>query len=377
LAGAAIFGTLLTAEEIAAIYALQRPLSDAGVANKPGVYLYDAWLLATSSDGSRVVLDPDDGIQAYSDESGNPQSVQIDVDGDVFLGSDISSVATTTLSVFSNAQTYDGESMGAGDILMGPKGTDLFNMLWDVSEGTMQLRRDETPFFEVNGADGLMKFGSNVFSASTTAIAIFGDDSTAYNSNTYDSGDILFGDDSANKANMFWDASTGTWSFRSGTTAQLRIATDGSLQGASGSRFKISDDGIKLARGSSAYNKVLWTDNSFSTVYGSIYTQLTGSTTQIVIHADAPSGQLGAVFLEAEDGTGTSVQATLDVANGWLVDGDIYATSGDLLCSGRVSTDDGATKWELGEYTSGTVYVDGYVTVTIDGTTYKLAAEAV
>jgi hypothetical protein len=484
----AIFDSALTAEEVAALYQRNAPLEDTGAIDKPGIYLYDAWLLATSSAGSRVAIDPSDGIQAYSEESGNPQTVQIDVDGDVFLGSDISSVATTTLSIFSNAQTYDGESMGAGDILMGPKGTDMFNMLWDVSTGDMKLRRDETDFFEVSGSGGTLKFGkdvsgvdttamvvfsasttynsegvqgnavligsnssgypnllfnvdkfmirdgtndrfkvdadtgdvwigqvasgkynfywddsegtvelrenttpyliadggdqllafgANVNSVSTTAIVVFGADSTTYNSNSYDSGDLLLGDDSSGHANVFWDKSTGELNFRAGSTSQLRINTSGAIEAASSNRFQISDAGIKLARGDSAYNKISWTDNSFSTAYGEIYTELTGTTSQIVISADAPSGNLGGVFLYAEDGDGSSVQATLTVADGLIVGDNIGTTSGDIYCSGTVSTDGGTTTWDLGGYTSASITADGYVTVTIGGSTYRLLADAV
>jgi len=50
-----------------------------------------------------------------------------------------------------------------------------------------------------------------------------------WNGETLTAGDVLFGDNSTGKANILFDASTGTFSIRGGTTEQVTIAADGSL----------------------------------------------------------------------------------------------------------------------------------------------------
>ena len=48
--------------------------------------------------------------------------------------------------------------------------------------------------------------------------------------------------------------------------------------------------------------------------------------------------------------------------------------SGDVHCSGTISTNTGTTTWELGSYLSGAPSAAGRVEVTINGTTYELLA---
>lgn len=53
----ATFGRVLTADEIAAMYATSKPLVDAGSTSKPGIYIYDGqFAIASSTSGSRLVL---------------------------------------------------------------------------------------------------------------------------------------------------------------------------------------------------------------------------------------------------------------------------------------------------------------------------------
>lgn len=72
------------------------------------------------------------------------QTIALDSDGDAFFGSDLSAPATTSLAIFSSAQTYNSESMGAGDILFGDNTTAKANMLWDASAGKILFRGGTT-----------------------------------------------------------------------------------------------------------------------------------------------------------------------------------------------------------------------------------------
>jgi hypothetical protein len=91
----------------------------------------------------------EEGYRAFSAESGNPQSIALDSDGDVFFGSDISAAATTALAVFANAQAYNSESVGAGDILFGDNSFSKANILWDKSEGQLLFRQGTITIFEI------------------------------------------------------------------------------------------------------------------------------------------------------------------------------------------------------------------------------------
>ena len=62
---------------------------------------------------------------------------QWQTDGDIFIGSDISAAATTYFSIFANAQTYNTESMAAGDMLIGDNSASKANIFWDKSAGEL------------------------------------------------------------------------------------------------------------------------------------------------------------------------------------------------------------------------------------------------
>lgn len=64
--------------------------------------------------------------------------------------------------------------------------------------------------------DGDALFGWDTTDPAKTALAIFSNDQE-YNSNDYGKGDLLVGDDSTAKANIWWDRSAGKLYFRNGT----------------------------------------------------------------------------------------------------------------------------------------------------------------
>lgn len=83
----------------------------------------------------------EDGVRAFNTDA---QTVGIEVDGDAFFGSDISSAASTGISIFSEDQTYNGESVGAGDVLLGDNTSTKANILWDKSAGQFYFRLGTT-----------------------------------------------------------------------------------------------------------------------------------------------------------------------------------------------------------------------------------------
>jgi len=167
----ATLGRVLTADEVAAMYALQRPLVDAGAVDVPGIYLYDGrFRLASRATGARTEIDVD-GIKAYS---ASAQSVAIETDGDVKLGSNIGTTAGTALAVFATAQTYNSEGMGAGDVLFGDNSAGKANMKWDASEGKLLFRSGTTTHTYINtdgsfsAAGGIIKLNAGGMTIDTT-----------------------------------------------------------------------------------------------------------------------------------------------------------------------------------------------------------------
>ena len=87
-------------------------------------------------------------------------TVLIQSDGDIFAGSNLGSTATTALVVLSNAQTYAGESLGAGDLIIGNKAAG--HMLWDASAGTLNFRDNTTTQAYVNTSGEIVAGSGNV-----------------------------------------------------------------------------------------------------------------------------------------------------------------------------------------------------------------------
>lgn len=82
----------------------------------------------------------------------------IDVNGLAF--DDTASI--NAFRVFGVDQTYNGESMGAGDVLLGDNSTGKTNMLWDASAGELQIRRDATVVNRVASGQALSLGGCRV-----------------------------------------------------------------------------------------------------------------------------------------------------------------------------------------------------------------------
>ena len=99
--------------------------------------------------GKAVIIDQNGILGSY----GGALTFWLQSDGDVFIGSNVGAPATTSFSVFSNAQTYNGENMGAGDVLLGCNAAGYANVLWDVSDKQLKFRGGVTTRLYI-GTDG-------------------------------------------------------------------------------------------------------------------------------------------------------------------------------------------------------------------------------
>jgi len=128
---------------------------------------YGVGLGQYASGKGNVLIDDASGIKM---RTYNTTKFQVQPDGDVFIGSDVSAPASTFLSVFTNAQNYNGESVEAGDALFGDNSTTpakKANMFWDKSAGRLNFRGGTTPQLYIDtdgtliGAGGAVKLNSN------------------------------------------------------------------------------------------------------------------------------------------------------------------------------------------------------------------------
>ena len=105
--------------------------------------------------GDYVEIDAD-SLSLYG---GGNLCVDIETDGDLFIGSDVSAPATTYFAIFSNNQTYNTESVRAGDMLIGDNSADKANIYWDESEGQLQFRGGTTTELYID-TDGSLVAGA-------------------------------------------------------------------------------------------------------------------------------------------------------------------------------------------------------------------------
>jgi len=113
--------------------------------------------LGSYTDGrSNIDVDPTHGIRIRQYDT---VKIHLQPDGDVFIGTDTSVPATTNLAIFTEAQTYNGEVVGVGDLLLGDNSANKANILWDKSAGKLQFRGGTTMQCEI-GTDGKLTMGA-------------------------------------------------------------------------------------------------------------------------------------------------------------------------------------------------------------------------
>jgi len=103
--------------------------------------------LTPSTGFKGVAIDRTNGARLFNVDlelyNGATQTVDIQSDGDAFFGSNVAAPATTSLAILANAQVYNSETFGAGDILFGDNSTSpakRANIWWDSSAGRLYFR---------------------------------------------------------------------------------------------------------------------------------------------------------------------------------------------------------------------------------------------
>jgi len=110
-------------------------------------------LMFYTNSRSYITEDPTNGLRMVNAIGAKTVKFQLEDDGDIFIGEDVSAPGTTFLSIFVNAQNYNNETVGAGDVLLGDNSTDKANILWDRSEGRLKFRGGPDPksFIDTDG----------------------------------------------------------------------------------------------------------------------------------------------------------------------------------------------------------------------------------
>jgi hypothetical protein len=90
-------------------------------------------------------------------------------DGDTLIGEDITAPGKTYFAIFANGQTYNSESMGAGDMLIGDNSSAKANILWDKSAGQMLLRGGQVTQLTLD-TDGSLTAGGATFDSNGISI---------------------------------------------------------------------------------------------------------------------------------------------------------------------------------------------------------------
>lgn len=166
-------------------------------------------------------------------------------------------------------------------LAIGDYGSGKVNMTIDPTNG-YRLRTYTTTQFSVT--PNLLKFGSNVSAAATTAIAVFGADQT-YNSESVGNGDLLIGDNTAttDAASILWDKSTGKFLFRGSVddvlTTQAYIDTTGEIVAGAGT-ITLNNDGIEIAITSGSFDVNSYKFTYSGDVVGGLYSFLSGGDLQ-------------------------------------------------------------------------------------------------
>lgn len=101
---------------------------------------------------------------SYNAYNSSTHTMEIQPDGDFFIGSNIGAVATTTLAVFGANRTYDSEAVTAGDIVIGDHtGANAF---WDISAGQLKFRDSTSTKCYINTTGEFTSGGGDVVQGS-------------------------------------------------------------------------------------------------------------------------------------------------------------------------------------------------------------------
>lgn len=194
---------------------------------------------------------------------------------------------------------------------------------------------------------------------------------------------------------------------KSGGTDQVVISAETGKLTAGAGKVTLNADGIGVTAGSAAYTaneayKLFASDGSTLSGYLGMFDipgtaheveliapSVAGEESWMQLGTVAPSGQIAQTILRATETGGNMVGITVH-SDGYIncLGGDVRIALGlyiggvgtdpdtdDVWCDGEISTDGGTTKWDLGAYTVGAPTPDGYLTVVVEGVTYRISVD--
>jgi hypothetical protein len=285
----------------------------------------------------------------------------------------------------------DGDlDVPTGTVRIGPVAASRGNII--LASGGIKLRTNTTVKIDLQ-SDGDIFVGENTAAAATTYFSIFVNAQT-YNSESVSAGDMLFGDNSSGKANIYWDKSAGEWLFRGGTATAVTIATTGaitagstkmdarglSIKGSIGGSWGVTNS-LKLVDGKTG------TPNSIGE-FAALYTETSlgsdvAATATVTISAGTENVATGILTLNAWEASGSIVfqadgnqvlvlDATLPtfagsvkVTTGLNIGSATSAASGQVRAELLTPWNSGGAFGGLKSY-SGTLADDGSVVLTGD-----------
>jgi hypothetical protein len=227
-----VFGSILTADQVAAMHAQGKPLVDAGSTQSPGLYILDGrFAIASSTSGTRLELNSTrlaigDGV-GYKSGAGVWTGIDTDGAAKLFVGSSSGTNLDydgSSLWLRANSSNY----MKASGSQLEFYGGGVCRILIDNSGNVIVGRGDaERVQIATTGVslysggnrtgwwqtEGDFFLGSDVSAAATTYIAAFAV-AQNYNNQSFAAGDVLFGDNTPGKSCMWFDHSSGLLYFR-------------------------------------------------------------------------------------------------------------------------------------------------------------------
>ncbi|MGH2536998.1 MAG: hypothetical protein ACRDHL_06370 [Candidatus Promineifilaceae bacterium] len=197
--------------------------------------------------------------------------------------------------------------------------------------------------------DGDVFIATDVTKPAETYFVLFANNQS-YNDESFEAGDLLLGDNSANMANLHWDKSSGRLNFRGGSAARLYLDTQGRLTAGAGGEVILDDAGLSLAAGLETPNKVKFV--SGGTAIGELLTNLETAVHTILQligrgkDAATHEGRLELVAV-TDDGAAHAGAAAVSLALDTALDEALVA-AGEFKVAGSLTVNDaGAAAAEL------------------------------
>lgn len=239
--------------------------------------------------------------------------IDLQTDGDVLIGTDTRSPSTTNVAIFTVDQTYNSESLGASDLLLGDNSSGKGNLFWDFSAGTLALRVGTTAKITLDTGGTISLSGKLLMSGASSAIAIGSTPPT-----------------SASAGTGIWLDRTGLYGLLSNTVqAKLDAATGAITAGAGTVVLDVNGIGI----GGSGEEFVMYDSTTFaSNKVGKVFwSPAAGSVSTITISSRGVSGHTeGILHLEARNFaiTGDLNLDLVTITTGAHSYGSFYTTTG-------------------------------------------------